>query len=414
MPSVSTRNAENSHRTHLSSCPTGATFCTSSNGKERGMKFYASLDGTRRFLFTGSNSPVKYAPNAAGGGWVIFVNGTQLFARPFDADRGEFTGEATAVADSSAVGASFGVSTNGSLFYRHNPTPQRQLTWISRDGKPLGAVGDPGDVSTPKISPNQKLVVFTRTEQGNADIWVHDAGQLNATRLTFEPGLDVSPVWVSDGHILYASQRGGDRLIVERSTDGLGGETVLLKVPATELPLNPISITSNGLVLMMAGGGGTSRSFSLQRPEGALRPLLPNQTTGSPVVSPDGRWLIYSSNQPSGTREVFVEAFSSDQPAATTSKRQISVRGGERPAWRADGAEIFFVAPDGKLMTVSVEVRANFFQPGTPQALFQTSPESQFDVARDGQRFLISQPVAGSSDAAITVILNWPKLLTRQ
>jgi eukaryotic-like serine/threonine-protein kinase len=393
--------------------PDGRHYLYSSNGKERGMKFYASLDGTRRFLFTAPNSPVKYAPSAAGGGWLIFVNRTQLFARPFDADRGEFTGEATAVADSSAVGASFGVSTNGSLFYRHSPTPQRQLTWISRDGKTLGAVGDPGDVSTPRISPNQKLVAFTRTEQGNADIWVHDAGRANANRLTFEPGLDVSPVWVSDGRILYASQRGNDRLIVERSTDGLGGETVLVKVPATEFPLSPISITSNGLVLMMAGGGGTTRSFSLQRPEGAIRPLLPNQTTGSPSVSPDGRRLVYSSRQESGTREVFVETFSSDQPAATTSKRQISVRGGDRPVWRADGAEIFFLAPDGKLMTASVEARANFFQSATPQALFQTSPDSQFDVARDGQRFLISQPVEGSSDAAITVIVNWPKLLQK-
>jgi hypothetical protein len=89
------------------------------------------------------------------------------------------------------------------------------------------------------------------------------------------------------------------------------------------------------------------------------------------------------------------------------------VRGGARPAWRADGAEIFFVAPEGQLMSVSVEIRANFFQAGTPQALFPVSSESQFDVARDGQRFLISQPVQGSSDGAVTVILNWPKLLQK-
>ena len=65
------------------------------------------------------------------------------------------------------------------------------------------------------------------------------------------------------------------------------------------------------------------------------------------------------------------------------------------------------------MMAVPVESGADFFRPGTPHALFQTSPGAQYDVARDGQRFLISQPVEGSADAAITVILNWPKLLQK-
>ena len=258
--------------------PDGRHFLYGSNGKERGMKFYASLDGTRRFLYAGSNSPAKYAPNDAGGGWLVFVNGTQLLARPFDADKGEFTGDPMAVADSSAVGASFGVSANGRLFYRHNPIPLRQLTWIGRDGKTLGAIGDPGDVAWPKISPNQKVVVYTRNEQGNADIWLQEDGQANARRLTFEPGSDLAPLWISDDRVLYASQRGGDRLIVERQTGGVGREAVLLKVPASELPLTPRSVTPNGrLVLMNAGGGGTRRSYLLQRPEGTLQHLLEDQ-----------------------------------------------------------------------------------------------------------------------------------------
>ena len=97
-------------------------------------------------------------------------------------------------------------------------------------------------------------------------------------------------------------------------------------------------------------------------------------------------------------------------------------RGGSQPAWRADGKEIFFVAPDGMMMAVPVESGEDFFRPGTPKPLFQTRLEfdplsglgvRQYDVTPDGQRFLLNQHVADSTDAPITVVVNWPKLLEK-
>ena len=112
--------------------------------------------------------------------------------------------------------------------------------------------------------------------------------------------------------------------------------------------------------------------------------------------------------------------------ANTVGKWQISTTGGSQPAWRADGKEIFYVAPDGMMMAVPVESGEDFFRPGTPKPLFQTRLEfdptlsmalyhwvRQYDVTPDGQRFLLNQHVADSTDAPITVIVNWPKLLQK-
>lgn len=125
--------------------------------------------------------------------------------------------------------------------------------------------------------------------------------------------------------------------------------------------------------------------------------------------SPDGRWVAYQSNE-SGRFEVVVQPF----PEAGA-KWQVSTAGGVAPRWRADGKELYFLAPDATMMAVPVTAAGASFETGTPVALFPTRivdggtvaiNRPQYDVARDG-RFLINQPVRDATVAAITLILNW-------
>jgi Tol biopolymer transport system component len=137
-----------------------------------------------------------------------------------------------------------------------------------------------------------------------------------------------------------------------------------------------------------------------------------------PSISPDGRWLLYSSTQ-TGSREVFVESM----PEATGgrsagAKKQVSITGGAQPVWSADGKELFYVAADGKMMSVPVELGAASFKLGVPEPLFQTrlefeSIQRQYDVSADGKRFLLAQPLEESGSVPITVIINWPALLKK-
>ena len=62
-------------------------------------------------------------------------------------------------------------------------------------------------------------------------------------------------------------------------------------------------------------------------------------------------------------------------------------------------------------MAVAAAVTGRTFQPGTPEALFQTHPvqagiKPQYDVAHDG-RILIDTELQDVSAEPIHVLLNW-------
>jgi eukaryotic-like serine/threonine-protein kinase len=131
-------------------------------------------------------------------------------------------------------------------------------------------------------------------------------------------------------------------------------------------------------------------------------------------VSPDGRWLAYESNE-SGRLEIFVRPF----PDINAGRWQISTTGGTRPAWSPKGDEIFYIDDGGGMTAVSLERARDTIVARRPQQLFATKYQPGFttlgldfrgyDIARDGQRFLmIKEPAAPVSDVRrFVVAVNW-------
>jgi hypothetical protein len=128
--------------------------------------------------------------------------------------------------------------------------------------------------------------------------------------------------------------------------------------------------------------------------------------------SPDGRWVAYQSSE-SGRYEIYVRPF-----PGRGGQFPISTAGGVYPRWSHDGKELYYIAPDAKLMAVPISATATRFEAGTPTALFQTrrvggganvvGRSHQYDVAPDG-RFLMNIE-AGSGTPPITLLLNWKPL----
>jgi hypothetical protein len=116
----------------------------------------------------------------------------------------------------------------------------------------------------------------------------------------------------------------------------------------------------------------------------------------TPQVSPDGRWLAYSSNE-TGRSEIYIRPYP-DGPG----RIQVSVNGGVYPRWRRDGQQIFFLnlLSAGGMMTSDVRVTGASIQRSVPRRLFQSNFVTQshaggahhaYAVSADGQRFLIPQ-----------------------
>ena len=128
-------------------------------------------------------------------------------------------------------------------------------------------------------------------------------------------------------------------------------------------------------------------------------------------ISPDGRWIAYASDE-SGRWEVYVQSF-----PELGAKRAISSGGGSEPQWRRDGRELFYVTPDGTLMTVNV-MAGSTLQAGRPTPLFRTpipitgemnSRRNHYVASPDGQRFLVN--AASDAQESITVLVNWTSRL---
>ena len=127
--------------------------------------------------------------------------------------------------------------------------------------------------------------------------------------------------------------------------------------------------------------------------------------------SSDGRWVAYETDE-SGRSEIVVQPF-----PAPSGKWQLSTGGGTQPRWRADGKELYFIAPDGTLVAVTVAASGSTFEAGKPVALFPTrlqilSDKAQYAVSRDG-RFLMNQTREESTAVPITLIQNWQPETTR-
>lgn len=139
--------------------------------------------------------------------------------------------------------------------------------------------------------------------------------------------------------------------------------------------------------------------------------LTTNFNITQPQVSNDGRWAAYTSNE-SGRYEIYLQSF--PEPHG---KLQVSTAGGLFPRLRRDGKELFYMAPDEKLMAVSIESKGTSLQFSNPTPLFETRLPNgfaavtgfrqQYDVTADGQRFLMNTTPRQAAEVPITVVLNW-------
>ena len=206
---------------------------------------------------------------------------------------------------------------------------------------------------------------------------------------------------------MFGSNRKGLHDLYQKAASGAGNDELLLSSAIASMPLD----------WSREGGLIAFRSVDMKPKTGsdigvltiADRKVTPFLSTpfneGQPQFSPDGRWMAYVSDE-SGRAEVYVQAF-----PASSGKWQISSAGGSQPRWRRDGKEIFYIAPDKKLMAVEIKTGLRF-EVRVPRALFNTQikvtdPFFGYDVSADGERFLVNTVATEQRSNPMTIVQNW-------
>jgi serine/threonine-protein kinase len=340
-------------------------------------------------------------------GQLLFLRQSAIWVVAFDLDSRSVTSNPIAV-QSGLSGSSeywpWAASAAGQIVY----TPSiegasggaMRLAWFDREGRvePLDVAA--GDFAAPRISPDgtRLSVLVADSESRATDVWIYHLDGRPPTRLTTGRGAR-SPIWTPDGTgITLIAERSAQVLTVP--SDGSSGEEVLdLRIGG---PGGPQSWTPNGTELLYGVGGGSAREGAhtlVVSQDGETRILMDTEHhTTNLELSPDGRWVAYSSNATGGF-EVYVRPYPG--PGA---QHRVSVDGASGSIrWAHDGREIFF-AEGRRLMAASFEPGPEP-EIGIPVLLFEGVGRNRgFDVAVDG-RFLVALPVDAEKESSSRLVL---------
>jgi len=351
-------------------------------------------------------------------GCLIYVRGTALVAQRFDVSSLKVSGSPVPLVDDIRMDerfsrAVFSVSDNGILAcMTGNDLSRTQIRWLDRSGKKLEDVGEPGDYTyggTPNISPDGKsaLIAMANRDRGTSDIWLVDLTTGRRRKLTTDGSDHAYAIWLPGGRLAAVLSNEGDVGGIDAvAIDGTGVRRIVTAASFTW----PLSAWGN-VLLYAPDFDANSNVFSVPI-SGGNDPPEPYADTKAQEFqaqfSPDGKYVAYTSDE-TGRLEVFVETFPRSQ-----GRWQVSQAGGNQPRWRGDGAELFYMDEENYLISVDVEQSPSGFQMGASRRLFQFHGASgiwRYDVAADGQRFLVTTPLTEDLASPITLITDWPRKL---
>ena len=369
-----------------------------------------------------------FAPRVTSSGHLLFARADGLWAAPLDATAMALTAEpravVTGVGSSDTGFASYALSDDGMLVYipTESATLNRgvlgatatgthtRLVWVNRAGEEVGLDAPTRAYYYPRISPDGTQISLDIRDQ-DQDAWVWDLTRRTLTRLSDDEALDQYALWTPDGaRIVFMSTRDGRYNVYWKAADGSGHAERLLESESSHFPQ---SISPDGRHLVVreqVGPRSDLITISLSGDPSRAVLLASEYDELNAEISPDGRWLAYESDR-SGDHEIYVSPF----PDVGASRVKISTDGGTTPAWSRDGAELFYRSGD-RLMVVQVNTGATFTS-GTATTLFSgdfhVGVGRTFDVAPDGERFLMIKPREPEA-GHINVVTNWFEELTQR
>jgi Tol biopolymer transport system component/predicted Ser/Thr protein kinase len=400
--------------------PDGNRFIYLSRGESAGIRsaiYLSSLERPqeRTLLVKDTSAAPAYSPaHGTHPEYLYWPREQALVAQPFDSKHARLFGDgvpvpgAEAVALTPALGrSSVSISNDGTILFGTG-SDRYQMTWLNREGKVLGTVGQPDRYGSLRISPDgTRLVAGLADSSSRTDLWLLELSRAIPIRLTFL-GMFGTGAWSPDDQRIAYHILSGRKLLL-KSANGTGQEETVLQSPYT-VYMNDWSPDGHSLVYTQQSPDGRSELWLL--PLNGERKPQPFQETKfnefQGEVSPDSKWIAYTSDESGGFNEVYSTTFPTGGP-----RWRVSSGGGSFPRWSRDGKELFYRALDGTLMVASVRIGLHGLEFGTPVALFRVpEPVGMFaypyDVASDGRRILALVPSkVGGDSPFLTVLVNW-------
>jgi serine/threonine-protein kinase len=351
-----------------------------------------------------------YAPT----GHLVVVRGDgTLAAALFDPDESVLAGRLTPLVEGIWIGGQgrtpIAMARDGTLLYQASP-PSHQVVRVGRDGS-VQAV-DPawsGRFGSLSLSPDGSRLAVAVEQGGKFEMWVKAMPTGPFTRLAFDGTYSYRPSWMPDGRsVLFVSDQAG-RTAVYRMPADASSEAVVVHDDPRAVDEGQFSADGRWLVYRAGSGGG--RDILAIRPGLDSAPIALATTAFeefSPTLSPDSRWLAYSSDETRRT-EVYVRPF----PGAGAARFQVSREGGTEPTWSRSGRELFYRNAAGDLVAARIAPGPEF-RIESERTLFSTreyltdTRHRAYTVSPDDQAFYFVRAIdISGGESQLIVVLNW-------
>ena len=373
-----------------------------------------AADSMRVFALDMESGELKHIadgtrPRYARSGHLTYVTGDgTLMMVPFDAKHLAVEGSAFRVAEGFPLKASSGVeydiSDNGSLVYLRGHTEAYLLAAVDRSGREEIVSDEPHTIWAVAYSPTADRVAVTIRGETRADIWLYDTSLRSFSRRTYDGGRN--PSWTTDGrYIVYSYSSELKRV----AADGTGTAEVIYDAEDGYTVGERLWSPDGEWLVIAQRGGSTGRDIvGIRLNADSVRvPLV--QTAASekaPALSPDGRWLAYTSNE-TGRDEVYVQEF-----PGPGSKFAVTTTGGTEPRWSPNGRELFY-RTHAAVFSASVQTSPVFRVLDREQLFLNNNylwnfNGALYDIHPDGDHLLMSKGIAPQE---IAVVLNWLELV---
>ena len=359
------------------------------------------------------------------GGRLLYPKRGVVFAQRFDLSRWTPFGEPVAVAQHVSVSSWWNhwlfAATDDVLVTSDVFAPVSRLVWLDRSGKPLGTIGEARAYIDPTLSPDGRRLAICIFEPASLrnELWLYDTATGAPTKFAHGAWNVFAPAWAPTGdRIAFGSDRatkeGGRVDIWTKRLDG-SPEEIFEESPDVRFPGSWSPDAKFLAFTAIAGRGKRTTEVDVIDLASKKVTVVSNRGAGDAngAFSPDGRWIAYDSDE-TGRSEVYV------QPFPPTGRRwQVSSAGGSQPRWRRDGRELFLLTADDFIAAAPV-TKDPELHVGTPVPLFRTHPNAltgisafTYDVAADGQRFLVNTVAEDAPTPPLDVLVHWTALLDR-
>ena len=360
----------------------GVLFAVTTGPEERSrIVVLDARTGQRKDLLTGSAS-ARYVRT----GHLVYARNAELVAVPFDLERLEITGPAVRLAagvNEDLDGTpQYAFSDRGDLVHAvgWSGGARNALTLVDRSGAAQATPFPRAPIANARFSPDGKRVAATMAGAKN-NVWIYDLERETAAPVT--AGRYHFPLWTADGRLVMSKGPPAQLDLVERGPDLESAERTLV---AWNLPQYAGGWTADKRLVFereTTTAGLDILALAVGAPEPTAVVATP-ASEGQPRVSPDGRWLAYTSND-SGRYEVFVRSLETSSP-----RQRVSTTGAAITTWAPDGRTLYYTSIADRGLWAAAITTSPSLAVGRPQRLFAADAYlPYFDTTPDGRRFLM-------------------------